>query len=233
MTPLTQTKVLRVLQEQRFERVGGNETIQTDVRIIAATNRDLDKFVAAGQFRSDLYYRLSVFTITLPPLRERLEDLPLLVEHFVWQFGRELEKNIRQIAPETLEQLRQHRWPGNIRELQSVLKQALLRAKGAVLLPDFLPVLPAGAADDKGAPSPFPAWDRFIDDRLQAHSEHLYAEMLEAMERQLITRVLRHTAGNQLQAAKILGITRGSLRNKIHALGILIERAVWSENDPE
>src|SRR5437588_11076247 len=140
MTPLTQTKVLRALQDQHFERVGGNETIRTDVRLIAATNRDLKGLAAAGQFRSDLYYRLSVFTIPLPPLRERAEDLPLLVEHFLKRFGRDLGKAVDRASPETLELLRQYPWPGNLRELQSVLKEALLRASGPVLVPEFLPV---------------------------------------------------------------------------------------------
>jgi two-component system nitrogen regulation response regulator GlnG len=232
MSPLTQTKVLRLVQEQHFERVGGNETIQTNVRLIAATNRDLEKLVAAGQFRSDLYYRLSVFTINLPPLRERLEDLPLLVEHFVRQFGGELGTDSRQVVPETLERLRQHRWPGNLRELQSTLKQALLHARGPVLLPDFLPALPAQVTEDRSpSASAFPDLDRFIDGHLETDTEDLYTQALAAMERHLITRVLRHTGGNQLQAAKILGITRGTLRTKIRALGIAIERSVWSESD--
>ena len=138
MTPLTQTKVLRVLQEQQFERVGGNETIQTDVRVIAATNRDLEQLIAAGQFRSDLYYRLNVFTIRLPPLRERDDDLPLLVMHFLRRFSRELGKDTYGIAPEALDVLRRHPWPGNVRELQSVLKQALLQATGPILAPESL-----------------------------------------------------------------------------------------------
>jgi DNA-binding NtrC family response regulator len=235
MTPLTQAKILRVLQEQRFERVGGNETIQTDIRLIAATNHNLERLAAEGRFRTDLFYRLSVFTIQLPPLRERLEDLPLLVDHFVRAFAGELGKDVRQVAPETLERLRRHHWPGNLRELQSVLKQALLHAKGPVLLPDFLPALAAGPADDKAPPaSPRVDWDRFIDERLQAGSEALHAEALEVMERHLLTRVLRHTGGNQVRAARVLGITRGSLRTKIRALGISIEPAVWSDqNQPE
>src|SRR6266542_2084017 len=133
MAPLTQTKLLRLLQEQRFERVGGNETIQTDVRLLAATNRDLEELVAAGRFRSDLYYRLKVFTIRLPPLRERAEDLPLLVDHFVKRFSRELDKDVQRTAPETLALLQRYTWPGNVRELQSVLKETLLHATGPVL----------------------------------------------------------------------------------------------------
>src|SRR5438045_8029942 len=127
--PLTlQAKILRLLQEQSFERVGGSETVRTDVRLIAATHRDLKALSAEGNFRADLYYRLSVFTIQLPPLRERGEDLPVLVQHYLRRFSRELGREVREVAPEALERLRRYAWPGNIRELQSVLKQALLRA---------------------------------------------------------------------------------------------------------
>src|SRR5262245_18392260 len=132
------------LQEQAFERVDGNETIRTDVRLVAATHRTLKAWSEEGKFRSDLYHRLGVFTIHLPPLRERGDDLPLLVQYFVRRFSRELGREVRSVAPEVLERLRNCPWPGNIRELQSVLKQALLQASGPVLLPAFLPELPAG-----------------------------------------------------------------------------------------
>jgi len=228
LSPPTQAKLLRLLQERTFERVGGNETIKADVRILAATNHDLPAAVAAGRFREDLYYRLSVFSIHLPPLRERGDDLHLLVQHYLHRYSRELAKDVQAIAPEALDLLRGYGWPGNVRELQSVLKQALLQAAGAIVVPDFLPAwlhqgartdLPAAEALDQG-------WTRFLDDRLHAGSEHLYDEALQRLERQLLTHVLRHTAGNQLRAAKILGITRGSLRNKIRDLGIRIDRTV-------
>jgi nitrogen regulation protein NR(I) len=233
MTPLTQAKILRVLQAQQFERVGGNETIQTNVRLIAATNRDLEHLSAAGRFRSDLYYRLSVFPIVLPPLRERGDDLPLLVQHFLKQLGPELGKEVQEVAPETLDVLQQYAWPGNVRELQSLLKQALLHATGPVLLPDFLPAALRTPRDvlPSGPDLPFPDWERFLTDRLHAGSTELYAEALTAMERQLLTLVLRHTGGNQLQAAQILGITRNSLRHKLRALGITIARAVCAVDD--
>ncbi len=123
----TQGKVLRLLQDQAFERVGGNETIQTDVRLIAATNHDLGEAAAHGKYRPDLYYRLSVFTIHLPPLRERGNDLPMLVRHYVRRFNRELGREVREVTPEAMDLLRSYSWPGSIRELQSVLKQTLLR----------------------------------------------------------------------------------------------------------
>lgn len=136
-----QAKVLRVLQEQAFERVGGTETVRTDVRLIAATHRDLKAWSDEGKFRPDLYYRLRVFSIHLPPLRERGEDLPLLVQFHLRRSSRELGREVREVAPEALARLRGYSWPGNVRELQSVLKQALLRAHGPVLLPEFLPEL--------------------------------------------------------------------------------------------
>src|SRR5205807_5795373 len=226
MTPLTQAKILRVLQEQRFERVGGNETIQTNVRVIAATNRDLEQLVATGQFRSDLYYRLSGFTITLPPLRERGDDLPLLVEHFVKQFNRALGTGVYKVAPETLAILQRYLWPGNVRELQSVLQQALLHANGPVLLPDFLPAFVRADREVKPAsPLAAPDLELFLRDRLDEDSERIYDEAINVMDRYILTRVLSHTGGNQAQAAKMLGMARASLRSKIRALGINIGRS--------
>ena len=137
----SQAKILRLLQEQAFERVGGNETVRTDVRLIAATNRDLKAGSEEGKFRPDLYYRLGVFSIHLPPLRERGDDLPLLVRHYLRRFSRELGREVQEVAPEALERLRGYPWPGNIRELQSVIKQSLLQASGTILLPAFLPEL--------------------------------------------------------------------------------------------
>jgi two-component system nitrogen regulation response regulator GlnG len=228
MTPLTQTKVLRVLQEQSFVRVGGNETIHTNVRLIAATNRDLERMVAEGTFRSDLYYRLSVFTIKLPPLRERGEDLPLLVDHFLKRFKRELGKDVTEVAETTMQRLRQHNWPGNLRELQSVLKQALLQATGRVLIPEFLPdYLRAERPAADSAPGGAPDLARFVQEQLRTNNTNLYAEALALLERYLLTEVLRHTGGNQVQAARILGITRNSLRHKIRSLEITIGRSVW------
>src|SRR5262249_14222035 len=122
MPPALQAKLLRVLQEQAFERVGGNETVRTDVRLIAATHRNLKAWSDEGKFRLDLYYRLGVFTIHLPPLRERGDDLPLLVRHYLRRFSRELGREVQEVAPEALDRLRGYSWPGNIRELQSVLK---------------------------------------------------------------------------------------------------------------
>jgi two-component system nitrogen regulation response regulator GlnG len=233
MSPLLQSKILRVLQEKRFERVGGNETIETDVRVIAATNRDLQEMVAKGEFREDLYYRLNGFTIKLPPLRERGEDILLLLEHMLTRFGRELNKpEVHGISPEALEALTHYTWPGNVRELEAVLRQALLNTTGNVILPEFLPdpvrrsglnASPTAAAEFDAPPSDLRP---FVEDGLRRGSEDMYAGCVERMERYLLTQVLRHAQGNQSQAARMLGITRGSLRNKMRALRILVGNTV-------
>jgi DNA-binding NtrC family response regulator len=225
MSALTQSKMLRVLQDQCFERLGGNETVRTDVRVLAATNINLEAAVAVGSFRKDLYYRLSVFTITLPPLNVRGDDLPLLINYYVGRYSRELAKDVKTVAPETMERLRRYTWPGNVRELQSVLKQALLQAAGPILLPEFLPPLhrAADASDDATMSSDL---ERYIDGRLAEGANDLYAEVVQRLERILLPRVLRHTNGNQLRAAKMLGITRGSLRTKLRELGLHIEHKV-------
>jgi two-component system nitrogen regulation response regulator GlnG len=237
MTPLTQTKILRVLQDQRFERVGSNETIQTDVRIIAATNRDLKALTESGRFRKDLFYRLNVFTLVLPPLRERGEDLPLLAQHFLRILRDELGKEVNRIAPETLKILQGYSWPGNIRELQSVLKQTLLQATGPVLLPEFLPpvlrgdqqqTLPVGEAD---RPQGLTDLTRFIENRLQAGSTNLHAEFLTLTERHLLLHVMKHTGNNLTQASRILGISRATLRSKLGVLGMTVERSSSLEED--
>ncbi len=221
----TQAKILRLLQDQSFERVGGNETVRTDVRLIAATHRDLKAWSAEGKFRPDLYYRLSVFTISLPPLRERGDDLPLMVQHFLRRFSRDLGREIREIATEALELLRNYSWPGNIRELQGVLKQALLQATGSMLIPAFLPEslrappeLPAGKETDV-AQKDF-SFEAFILRRLKEGTTALSTEAHQQLDRMLLRLVLQHTGGNQVQAARILGISRQTLRAKAREFGL-------------
>jgi DNA-binding NtrC family response regulator len=232
MSPLLQSKILRVLQEKRFERVGGNETIETDVRVIAATNRDLKEMVAKGTFREDLYYRLNGFTIKLPPLRERGDDIMCLLEHLLSKFARELNKpDVHGISPEALDIMTHYSWPGNVRELEAVIRQSLLNTTGNVILPDFLPdhvrvgtqSIVAAAPAENAPPSDLRP---FIDECLRRGSEDMYASSVEMMERYLLTRVLRHAQGNQSQAARMLGITRGSLRNKMRALRIQVGSTV-------
>ncbi len=220
MTPMTQVKVLRVLQDQQFQRVGGNEVIQTNVRLIAATNRDLEAMVAAGTFRNDLYYRLNVYTIRLPPLRERREDIPLLVNYYLGRFSRELGKDVRQAAPQTLALLEHYAWPGNVRELQSVLKQAILQATGSVLAPEFLPALVREETPTPAGPTTATDLTRFIREALAAGKLNLYDEYTALTERVLFREVLTHTEGNLTQAARVLGINRGTLRTRLEALGI-------------
>ncbi len=235
MTPTLQSKMLRVLQEQRFERVGGSETIKTDVRVIAATNRNLEKMVSDNQFRSDLYYRLNGFTITLPRLRERGDDLLLLVDHFIGRANRDLGRDVRGVAPEALDALKVYPWPGNIRELQNIIRQAVLQTTGPVLLADFLPdvVRSPNPADTILPPAESPAnyWEQFVTERLAGGTEKLYDEAQAEMEREIITRVLRHTGGSQVEAAKILGVTRTTLRTKIKQSGIAIDRIVQIDED--
>jgi two-component system nitrogen regulation response regulator GlnG len=234
---LAQVKMLRVLQERQFERVGGEETVRTDVRVIVATNADLEKMADAGRFRKDLYFRLNVFTVRLPPLRERGDDLALLISHFVRRYSQELGKPVPTVAPEAMAALQAYSWPGNVRELQSVLKQALLQMRGAVLLAEDLPAILTHPTEAPVIPHSREttvgdfSWDHFVGSHIAGGTDNLYSESLERMEREVLVRVLRHTGGNQLQAAKILGITRGSLRTKIRMLGITINREVWSDDD--
>ena len=232
MPPATQAKMLRVLQEQTFERVGGNETIRTDVRLIAATHRNLKLWSEEGKFRPDLYYRLSVFTIHLPPLRERSDDQPLLVQHYVRRFSRELGRDVRHVAPEAMTRLRDYSWPGNIRELQSVLKQALLQASGSVLLPTFLPEPLEAAGMAPPLPAAEPGAETFvIRQRIASDVRDLYAEAHRQVDRLLLARVMEHTRGNIQQAALLLGIARHTLRMKLRDLGLSIQRPV-EEDDP-
>jgi two-component system nitrogen regulation response regulator GlnG len=222
MPSALQGKVLRLLQDQTFERVGGNETIRTDVRIIAATHRDLKSWSAEGRFRPDLYYRLGVFTVQLPPLRERADDLPLLVRHFVRRYSHELGRDVRAVAPETLERLRRYPWPGNVRELQSVLKQALLRARGPVLLPAFVPDSfdGVGPTSPDGPPVRLPALELYVRERLRADTRDLYTEGHRAVDKVLLPLVMEHTRGNQSQAAVVLGIARQTLRQRLQEAGL-------------
>jgi two-component system nitrogen regulation response regulator GlnG len=221
-----QGKLLRVLQDQKFERVGGNETIQTDVRLIAATHRDLKAGSAEGRFRPDLFYRLSVFTIALPPLRERGDDLAMLVQQFVRRFNRELGRDVTEVAPEALERLQAYPWPGNIRELQSVLKQSLLHTTGSILMPSSLPdamTSPApSAAPHSGVAADFQV-EAFIRRCLEAGGSEVYAAIHRRLDEVLLPLALEFSAGNQRQAARLLGIARQTLRQKLRDVGLSVK----------
>jgi nitrogen regulation protein NR(I) len=227
MTPLMQTKMLRVLQEQQFERVGGAETISTDVRVIAATNRDLESAIADGSFRADLYYRLDVCTIQLPPLRERRADIPPLANAFLRRFREELRKDVQSVSEDAMSLLQEYRWPGNVRELQSAIKQAIVQASGPVLLPEFLPAAIRGARRDAAmeAPASTGALEKLIQDVIAAGGCNLYGEVIEWVERRLLADAMKHTRGNLSQAARLLGISRPTLRAKLNALNLTAEAA--------
>ncbi len=220
-----QAKILRLLQEQAFQRVGGNETIRTDVRVIAATHRDLRALVAEGRFRADLFYRLAVCTIALPPLRERREDLPLLAHHFLTQYGRELGRDVRTIAPEAMAQLCAYGWPGNVRELQSVVKQSLLRARGSVLHAAFLPDLSLRTGSS-APPAAQLDLDGFICGHLGPETNDLYEVTHREVDRLLLARAIEHANGSQRQAAQLLGISRQTMRIRLRMLAMRVAHTV-------
>jgi two-component system nitrogen regulation response regulator GlnG len=225
-----QAKILRLLQENRFERVGGTETVQAQVRVLAATNHDLEKLITEGRFRSDLYYRLKVVTIAVPPLRERESDVAELAHHFLFLFDRELGMNYRGFDPEALACFQQYRWPGNVREMQSILKEAMLRGTGPILLPEFLPasLRTSPATDEKAPGTDLAGIDliKVIDDLLTRGENDLYAKVMRVVEQVLFTRVLKETEGLQGRASERLGLSRSTLRYKLRDLGLNIDQVV-------
>lgn len=233
MPAALQAKMLRVLQEQRFERLGGTETIQTQVRILAATNQDLEKLVEEGRFRKDLYFRLKVVTIQVPPLRNHLEDVAELAHYFLFRFDRELSLDLRGFAPEVLELMQQYAWPGNVRELQSTIKQAMLHASGHIILPEFLPAELSRQQPVKEPDRPTDSLTGLIDRLLQQGEKDLHRQVIEHVERTLIARVLKHTHGHQAQASELLGLNRTTLRNKLRSLGLAVDKVLIDEGEGE
>jgi DNA-binding NtrC family response regulator len=234
MPAASQAKILRLTQNQSFERVGGNETICTDVRLIAATHRDLKSQSSTGIFRHDLFYRLGGISIHLPPLRERSDDLPILVQHYLHRFNSMLDRSVHEVSAEAMQMLYDYSWPGNIRELQSVLKQALLNARGDVLLPRFLPDL-LGSNNIKPTPSlptapPVLNVDSFVRERLSLQSTAVYAETHAYLDRFLLKHVMEHAGGNQHSAARQLGIARQTLRLKFRELGLQVKPLIEDRN---
>ncbi len=218
-----QTKLLRALQERTIERVGGHESLRIDVRVIAATNRDLDAAMREGGFREDLYYRLNVVTLNLPPLRERRRDVPLLVEHFLAKHAEELGD--RGVAPEALDRLVGYDWPGNVRELENVILRAMVLAQNGVILPEHLPIGPVSAAASVAVDATL---EEIIERKLldcvrglrERANANLYDLIIGLVEKPLLRAVLRETSGNQVRAAQILGINRNTLRKKLTEHGV-------------
>jgi len=218
MSALTQSKVLRVLQEQVCERLGGREPIPLDVRVLAATNQPLEAMVEQGRFREDLYYRLNVVTITLPPLRERAEDIPMLAGHFVSRCGREFGKPSMQMSGEALARCAAYDWPGNVRELENCIKQAVVLSPGDVILPEHLrleALRPASAGNPADDSQMLADIRRLTRHYLQMAPGTAYQQVLELVEAQVIAEAMAQTRGNLAQAARQLGMARPTLRDKL------------------
>jgi two-component system nitrogen regulation response regulator GlnG len=218
-----QGKLLRVLQEKEFERVGGTEPIKTDVRVIAATHHNLEKMVRDNRFREDLFYRLNVIQMNIPPLRKRKDDIIPLAEHFLRKYRDGRGVSARTFTPETLKALRVYDWPGNVRELENAIQRAVTLSQGDKIFPDALP--PQVFKPGQGVAISF---ESFLEEKLADLVERLggleqgdlYDMVLQRVEKPLITHVLRKTEGNQVRAASLLGINRNTLRKKIKDLGI-------------
>jgi two-component system nitrogen regulation response regulator GlnG len=228
MPPELQVKLLRALQERAFERVGGHELIRMDVRVLAATHRDLEAMMKAGRFREDLFYRLNVVMISLPALRERRGDIPLLVEHFLAKYAGTLGERV--VAPDALNQLVAYSWPGNVRELENVIQRAMVMATTGVVLPEHLPIGPVPAA---AVVTTDVSLEDLVEKKihecvreLRGHpSANLHGLMMGMIEKPLLRAVMRETKNNQVRAAQILGINRNTLRKKLKEHGIDPEAA--------
>jgi DNA-binding NtrC family response regulator len=203
VTPPVQVKLLRVLQERELERLGGNKTIQVDVRVIAATNQDLQAAIEEGAFREDLYYRLNVVPIRIPPLRERRPDIPLLVDHFLAKYRDEMGGRVSAVSPQALEKLMAYRWPGNVRELENVMQRAMVLAQGPVLDAKDIHLDAERRSPDRAGET------AFLPEGMT----------LEQHEQELIREALRRTGGNKWQAARLLGLTRSALRYRLKQMG--------------
>ncbi|MBE7503340.1 MAG: sigma-54-dependent Fis family transcriptional regulator [Verrucomicrobiales bacterium] len=236
----TQTKMLRVLQSGTFERVGGNQTLQANVRVIAATNQDLEQAVAERRFREDLFYRLNVVRLRLPPLRERPGDVALLVNYFLGKFAQDHAQRPKSLSADALAMLERYRWPGNVRELENAIEHATVVAKGEAILLEDLPAevtqpsathRPSAAAAPDAPPrsapeaapaaaSPSPDLASLASALFQWARQDPRRRIIDAVERELVLHALRETRGNQVQAARLLGMTRATLRKRIERFHI-------------
>ncbi|QDU63988.1 Nitrogen regulation protein NR(I) [Planctomycetes bacterium Pan216] len=221
MAPSLQSKMLRVLQDQRFERLGGTQTIQTNARILAATNQNLEDLVNQGRFRADLYYRLRVATIDVPPLRERLEDVAELAHHFLFISNSQLGLDLRGFTPDAIACLEAYTWPGNVRELQSIVKEAMVRTRGPIVRQEYLPRHIVKASHEGNGEHEPDSLRRTIAEMLKGEQTNVYARVGTMVDRVLLDEVMQRTEGNQLRASKILGIDRKTLRQKLRNLEML------------
>jgi nitrogen regulation protein NR(I) len=230
MSLATQAKILRFLQDKEITRLGSNQPIKVNVRLIVATNKDLEKAIKEGRFREDLYYRLNVVTINLPPLRQRKEDIPQLARYFLKKFNKELDKDMVDINPEAMEKLTSYHWPGNVRQLENVIKRACILCKGAYILPSELSLdLKEVAKIRREEKRDEEGLGKLLDNlynKISTIPQEDRDNIMSFIEGALIARALKETNGNQLQAAKILGMNRNTLRNKTEKYGIKIGKRV-------
>jgi len=241
MAPGTQAKILRLLQEGSLERLGGSEAVTADVRVIAATNQDLDLLIERGRFRKDLYYRLRGVTIHLPRLRERRDDIAELAHYFLFRFNRQLGTAVQSISPEALELLEKYDWPGNVRQLQSVMREALIASAGPTVIPEFLPAeLHRSGSSDSATEldvSSIPDVDwrslpDFVETAAAQGQKNIYRRALERFDRLVVSSIMRHAGGQQNQAAEILGLSRVTLRSKLRNMQLTVEK-VLTPQEPE
>jgi DNA-binding NtrC family response regulator len=217
----TQAKVLRVLQEGEFERLGSTETIKVNVRVLAATNKNLEKEVTEGRFREDLYYRLKIISIHLPPLRARLDDVQALVDYFVSRFVEEYNKPLRYVADQTIRKLQTYGWPGNVRELENCLRRAVLTCRGEVLLPEHvhfesdLEAAGTTVTDEDALRKLKQRIEELVPELLRLADQHAHANMIDLVEEAIVRRALHECSHNQVRTARMLGISRNTLRHRI------------------
>ncbi len=219
-----QAKILRVLQETAFERLGGNDTILSNVRLLAATNRDLESTIGSGSFRADLYHRLNVVSLQVPPLRERREDIPLLVDYFLTRFARELRLDKPLLAEDAVRVLDEYPWPGNVRELQHQLRRTVIFTRGYPIQAADLSLGRLANRDD-GRPVPQkvgdPQWHGLVRDYLDGHcGPRAHEDLVETIEKLLLAAALEKTHGNQTHAARYLGLPRATFLTKVEKYGL-------------
>jgi len=222
-----QVKLLRVLQERELERVGDHKTIKVDVRVIAATNLNLEQEVSRGTFREDLYYRLNVVTLSLPPLRNRREDTPLLIDYFLQRYNQENKRDLRKISREVLNTLLRYPWPGNVRELENTIERAVVLSRGNEFTEDLLPLqirlFASQVRGEVGDESIQTIASKLADQAIQqcrAQGGDVYSFVMAQVQRQLISQALECTGGIKTRAAEFLGINRNTINKKVKELGV-------------